>query len=173
MVAPRSSRPVPVRDVLRLAVPELGARMLEATIRREWTRTVGQELARRSQPGELRAGTLTVIVDNSPWLQELTLRSGELLQAVRARHGDAVTALRLSLGALAPAAEPATRRRSEPSVELSDEEVRTVEDTAAPLPDPGLRASLRRLLTKDVMARRRRESNRRRDHAAATDREDP
>jgi hypothetical protein len=158
MAPPESRRPVPVREVLRQAVPGLATRMLEATIREEWAQTVGPGLARRSQPGELRAGILTVIADNSPWLQEMTLRSAELLRALQSRHGATVTGLRFTLGRLAPPAPPAAGAGPGPRARLSDEETRAVEATAAPLPDPALRASLRRLLTKDLIARRRRES---------------
>jgi predicted nucleic acid-binding Zn ribbon protein len=39
-----------------------------------------------------------VIVDNSPWLQELTLREGELLARLQARYGTAaIKALHLRL----------------------------------------------------------------------------
>ena len=95
-----------VGDVLVAALPELADRMLEETIRKEWRLTAGEELARRSRPAELRAGTLTVVVDNSPWLQELTMRSELLLRALRARYGTAVGALRFALGEVGDRPEP-------------------------------------------------------------------
>lgn len=147
--------PVRVGDVLAAAVPELGERMLEETIRKEWRLTAGAELARRSQPGELRAGTLTVLVDNSPWLQEMTLRSAELLRALQSRYGTAVSALRFTLGQLASRPEPPARRRAQPAARLTEAEAREVEAAGAQLSDPTLAAALRRLLTKDLIARRR------------------
>src|SRR5262245_58460438 len=158
MNARPTSAPVAIRDVLCLAVPGLSTRMLETTIRTEWARTVGADVARRSRPGELQGATLTVVVDNSPWLHELTLRSAELLQAVQARHGAAVTALRFTLGTLEQTTGPVLRKRSEPTATLDPDEMRAVETAAAPLPDPVLRASLRRLLAKDLIARRQRGS---------------
>lgn len=144
-----------VGDVLVAAVPELADRMLEETIRREWRLTAGTDLARRSRPAELRAGTLTVVVDNSPWLQELTMRSEPLLRALQSRYGTAVSALRFALGEVGGRPEPvAARPRSEPEPELTDEEAGHVETVSAPLRDPTLAAALRRLLTKDVIARR-------------------
>jgi hypothetical protein len=147
--------PVRVGEVLAAAVPELGERMLEETIRKEWRQTAGAELARRSQPGELRAGTLTVLVDNSPWLQELTLRSAELLAALRGRYGAGVSAVRFALGRLVKEADaPAPRRRAEAAPRLTEAETREVEEAGAQLSDPDLAAALKRLLTKELIARR-------------------
>ncbi len=146
--------PVRVSDVLAAAVPELGERMLEETIRKEWRLTAGAELARRSQPGELRAGTLTVLVDNSPWLQEMTMRSAELLRALHSRYGKAVSGLRFALGQLASRPESPAHRRAEPAPRLTESEEREVEAAGAQLKDPTLAAALRRLLTKDLIARR-------------------
>ena len=113
-----SSRRFPVRvgDLLIAAVPALEERLLAERIRSGWREAVGPELARRTRPGGLRAGTLTVMVDNSPWLQELSMRSAEVLESVRARFGPAVTALRLSLSDPVPVAtRPASRRATPPA----------------------------------------------------------
>src|SRR3972149_3307078 len=90
--------PVRVGNLLTAAVPALAERMLEEAIRREWGQTAGPEAARRSRPAALRQGTLEVSVDNSPWLQELTLRSAAIVAALRKRHGSAVTGVRFALG---------------------------------------------------------------------------
>src|SRR5947207_956395 len=71
--------PVRVGNLLTAAVPALAERMLERAICREWAQTAGPEAARRTRPGALRQGTLEVSVDNSPWLQELTLRSAAIV----------------------------------------------------------------------------------------------
>ena len=104
----RFSFPVRVGTMLTSALPALEERLLAERIRQGWRAAVGAELAHRTRPGDLRAGTLTVMVDNSPWLQELSMRSAEVLEAVRARFGPTVTALRLSLAGPAPA--PETKR---------------------------------------------------------------
>lgn len=152
----RSSSPQRVAELLTAAVPALSGRLLEETIRREWAQVAPANLWRRSEPGELRGGTLEVRVDNSPWLQEVSLRSGELLAALAARYGPRVNALRLRLGAVqhpdpAPRAEAPDAR---PIPRLSAEEAREVDALAATLPDPDLARALRRLLTKDRLARR-------------------
>lgn len=100
MTRPRISTPTPVGALLTAAVPALAEPLLALDLRRAWADLVGADISRRSRPGDLRGGTLTVTVDNSPWLQELTLREGELLARLQARYGtDAIKALRLTLGA--------------------------------------------------------------------------
>ena len=150
------SRPSRVRDLLVAAIPGLSDRMLETTIQRGWASIAGPELARRSRPGELRGGTLTVTVDNSPWLHEMTLRSRDLLARLQARHGKAVSALRFSLGALPASAPRSARPAPSRPDRLTAEEARSVDAIAAPVTDPALAVSVRRLLTKDLIARRRR-----------------
>jgi hypothetical protein len=155
MASAKISRPIHVGDVLTAAVPGLRDRMLEESIRSGWRDTVGHDLARRSRPGEVRTGVLNIIVDNSPWLHEMTLRSDALLGALKSRHGAAVTSLRFSLGEAPAPRPPATRHRPSPPARLSAEEEHSIETIAASVADPALAASLRRLMTKDLIARRR------------------
>jgi hypothetical protein len=155
MNAPALSNPVRVRDVLDAAVPQLREHMLEENVRRDWTRVVGAELSGRSRPGQLRAGSLEVTVDNSPWLRELTLRSGEVLAALQQRYSSAITSLRFTLGTVTTAPPRATTRsRPSPPPPLGADEARLVDQMVAPVNDPALAASLRRLLTKDLLGRR-------------------
>ena len=173
MVAPERSSPVRVRDVLVAALPELRDRLQEETIRKEWSRLVGPELGTRSRPGRLKAGVLEVTVDNSPGLHEMTLRSGELLVSLQTRFGSTVTSLRLAIGTVpAGGAPPSARPRPETQARLSHEETSRVEAMVASLPDPMLAGSLRRLLTKDLLARRRHGSSRRREDVPPAERED-
>jgi hypothetical protein len=149
--------PVRVGNLLTAAVPALAERMLEDAIRREWAQTAGPEAARRSRPGALRQGTLEVSVDNSPWLQELTLRSAAIVAALRKRHGSAVIGVRFALGTgrgdADAAARPARAGTEAPQRCLTVEEARLVDAAAGQVPDPALASSLKRLLTKDLLAR--------------------
>ena len=98
MTRPRASTPTPVGALLTAALPALAEPLLAMAVRRDWPSVVGAAISRRSQPGDLRGGTLTVSVDNSPWLQELTLRGPELLSRLQARYGaGSIKALQLTL----------------------------------------------------------------------------
>ena len=98
----RTSTPTPVGALLAAALPPLADTLLAFAVRREWPNLVGPEISRRAQPGDLRAGTLTVVVENSPWLLEMTLREGELLSRLQKRYGaESVRALRFTLGTAA------------------------------------------------------------------------
>ena len=159
--------------MLVAALPELRDRLLEETIRKDWSQLAGPELGRRSGPGRLKAGVLDVTVDNSPWLHEMTLRSGELLAGLQARFGSVVASLRLALGVVPAGVDPPKAdRRPEARARLSHEEAEVVEAMVASLPDPALAGSLRRLLTKDLLARRRPDSSSRREDSRPAERED-
>lgn len=149
-----SGTPSPVESLLGAAVPQFAERLLEARIRREWRDLVGHQIARRCLPGELRSGTLTLIVDNSPWLQELALREPELLNRLASRYGpDTVRSLRPTLGALPPEPvarlpERAVRSKRRPTAE----EMRMIDAAVTLIADRELRDSARRLLAKACVA---------------------
>ena len=165
--------PVRVGDVLLAALPDLRDHMLEETIRKDWGRVAGPEFSRRSWPTGLRLGVLDVSADNSPWLHELTLRSSDLLARLQSRYGAAVTSLRFTLGTVATGSSPRVReRRPEPPAHLGPEDTRVLDAMVAPVGDPALAASLRRLLAKDLLARRPRGAGRRLDDSPPPDRED-
>jgi len=154
----RSGRsPVRVGNLLTKAVPALAERLLEEAIRREWPQAVGLDAARRSRPMGLRQGTLEVSVDNSPWLQELTLRSAAIAATLQERHGAAVSGVRFVLATQPPGAvsakKPDRSKTGVPPRQLSAEEARQVDDAARHLADHGLATAFRRLLTKDLLAR--------------------
>src|SRR5262245_53656044 len=88
-----------VADLVASALPQLSDRLVEIRIRAHWGALVGPDMARRTQPGRLEHGCLTVTVDNSPWLQELTLRQAELTSRL-ADQVPEVQRLRLVLGTL-------------------------------------------------------------------------
>jgi hypothetical protein len=129
------------------AVPQPEDRLLVQRLRRTWASLVGAEMARRAQPQALVNGCLQIVVDNSPWLHELTLRAPDLAARLGAEY-PAVRSVRFSLGASSteeptPAARPAPR----PS-RLTDDDRRAIDAAAAAISDPGLAAGARRLLAR-------------------------
>jgi hypothetical protein len=141
--------------VLLAALPELGDHMLQETVRKDWSSLVGPGISRRSQPGALKQGVLDVTVDNSPWLHELTLRSGELLARLQARHGSAIRSLRFTLGPVAAAPTPASSgpRRTDDESALGPADAHVVESMISAVNDLEVAASIRRVLTRDILER--------------------
>ena len=144
-------KPAPraVGELLLSALPQISDRLTHLRIRQSWGALVGRDLARRSRPDGLVGGTLRVVVDNSPWLHELTLREAELAAKVRARFPE-VQALRFTLGALE--ADPTSARETRPRpVPLTAADHADIDATTATITDEGVADAARRLL---VTARR-------------------
>ncbi len=129
------------------AMPQLEDRLLVQRLRRAWVALVGADMARRAQPQALVNGCLQIVVDNSPWLHELTLRAPDLAARLGAEY-PAVRSIRFSLGAPpveepTPAARPAAR-----PPRLTDDDRRAIDAAAAAISDPALAAGARRLLAR-------------------------
>jgi hypothetical protein len=139
--------PRAVGELLVNALPQLEDRLLVQRLRRTWAGLVGADVARRSRPLALVNGCLQVVVDNSPWLQELTLRAPDLTARLGAEC-PAVRSVRFSLGT-PPVEEPTPAARPAPRpARLTDDDRRTIDAAAAAISDPVLAAGARRLLAR-------------------------
>jgi predicted nucleic acid-binding Zn ribbon protein len=137
--------PRAVSDLIADAVPQLSDRLAELRIKSGWASIVGADVARRTQPTALSGGCLTITVDNSPWLHELTLRGEELTTRVAAGF-PIVRSLRFVPGAVAtPTPVPGSERRR--PVPLGREDVHDIEAATSAITDSTLAAAARRLLT--------------------------
>src|SRR5688572_24830762 len=141
------SFPRAIADLLPAALPQLGDRLAEHRLVRTWAALVGADVARRTRPGAVVAGTLTVVVDNSPWLAELTLRADDLRARIAAQFPE-VQALRFTLGTLEPAADAATAPRTRPAQALTPADRAEIDAATAAIGDPQLAEAARRLMTK-------------------------
>ena len=142
-----SGRPRAIGDILPDALPQLAGRMAEVRMRQTWDAVVGPAVARRARPGPLVEGCLTVVVDNSPWLHELSLRQPEVLGMIR-RQCPAVRALRLTIGPLPAAGSDPAVARSARLTPLSEHDRHEIEEATAIISDTALAAAARRLLTR-------------------------
>jgi predicted nucleic acid-binding Zn ribbon protein len=143
----RSGPPRAVGELLLSALPQLEDRLLVARMRRTWGALVGPDVARRAQPQALVNGCLTIVVDNSPWLHELTLRAPDLTERLQAQF-PAIRSLRFSLGAAAAEEAAAQARPAPRRPRLTDDDTRAIDAAAAAISDPALAASARRLLAR-------------------------
>jgi hypothetical protein len=146
IAAMNGTGPRVLAELLVSAVPDLRDRLLADRLRRSWRTVVGPDIARRSQPRGLVNGCLTIAVDNSPWLHELTLRSEELAARLGERFAE-VRTLRFVLGGVEAEAAAAPERRPRPRA-LQPDDVRAIDDAVGEIRDPALRDSARRLLTR-------------------------
>ena len=141
------SRPVrAIRDLLLEAIPQLGDRLVEHRLRTSWSTVVGPEIARRSQPQGLVDGCLGIVVDNSPWLHELTLRQTELATRIRT-VAPSVRTVRIRLGS--PNVDPVPVEARPPrALPLTASDLRDIDDAASVIGDATLAAAARRLMTR-------------------------
>ena len=144
----KRSAPSAIGEILPRAVPGLADYLVEQDIKREWRRLVGPDVARRCQPGALAGECLQVIVDNSPWLQEMTLMTPEVLAKLSARFGNRVRSLRVTLGTVAGGKAREPRPHAARSERLASADRSVIDEMLAGVPDPSLADSMRRLLVK-------------------------
>ena len=142
----KSGTPRILAEVLVSALPQLSDRLSEYRIQRAWTALVGPDMARRTRPRSLANGCLHVVVDNSPWLHELTLRAADLTERLRAEI-PAVRSLRFTLGTLETEPRPRPERRERRSMALTEDDRREIDEAASAISDPALADAARRLLT--------------------------
>jgi hypothetical protein len=145
------SMPRAVGDLLTDAVPQLADRLAEFRLHRSWVAVVGPDIARRTRPGSLVEGCLTILVDNSPWLHELNLRQPELLARIRARC-DSVRVLRLTVGSLGVDPQAPVTHERRPAPALSERDRREIEEATATISDATLAATAQRLLARARLA---------------------
>jgi hypothetical protein len=141
--------PRAVGELVLGALPQISDRLILLRIRQSWGALVGRDVAKRSRPDGVTAGTLRVVVDNSPWLHEMTLRETELAAAVRTRFPE-IQGLRFTLGTVET--ESAVQAPRPPrAVPLTAADHADIDAATAAIADPSVADAARHLL---VTARR-------------------
>ncbi len=132
----------------------LASKLKEYRLFGQWERAVGAVIARHAQPSAIRGKKLTVTVDSSAWMQQLSLLRPEIISKVNACLGeDAVDAITLRIGELDV---PVVHREEykPPTGTLDAEEQRKVESYVAAIADPEVRESFRRMIEKDLLSKK-------------------
>lgn len=123
----------------------LAAKLEEHRIIAAWPEIAGPQIAAHAAATEIRAHTLRVAVDSSPWLHELSLLKPVLLSKLERFAGR-----RLVHDVLFVIGEVPSRHSGEPKARtpriLSAEEEAQIAEAVASLNDPELRAAAERLL---------------------------
>lgn len=127
----------------------LGVSVANVVIHRVWPEVVGEEVARRSQPGMLKNGRLQVTVVDAVWLQQLTMLKPRILASLGSHLGTRIVRdIFFTVGTLAfPVTRPkraAPRKRDG----LSPQMEQHVQEILRPVQDEECRKVLGRILTK-------------------------
>ena len=141
----------PMQKALEVTLHQLGLDVGMATVlvHRVWSHVVGEEVARRSQPGLLRNGRLQVTVADAVWLQQLTMLKPAILKSLESHLGSrAVRDIFFVLGAWPTATarpEPTSRGQGDPRSPEFEERLTQV---LQPIQDSECREVLARILRK-------------------------
>src|SRR5512134_3799317 len=129
-----------------------GAKLKEYRVFGLWAKAVGPGIARHSQPASIRGRRLTVIVDSSAWMQQLSMLKPEIIAKVNDRLGpDGIEGITLKLGELEGPGGPPEEAGQALSAPLDSAEQKRIEEYLAGIVDPEARAALRQVIEKDLV----------------------
>ena len=145
---PKMPRPAAVADLLAKIFQgkPAGKRLKEGNIWLVWETAVGAQIAAQAKPAGFRDGVLTVAVASAPWMQQLSYLKKEIIAKLNKRlDEELVKDIFLRAGRIEEPAVPLAAKRT--ARDLSLEEKQRIEERAAAIADPGLRAVFADLLT--------------------------
>jgi len=148
----RMPHPRPVADLLAEALRGKPAerRLKEGRIWLFWDEAVGERIAARARPVAFRDGTLTVVVANAPWMQQLNFLKGGIVERLNALLGSPVVRdIYLKAGTVEVPAE-APPEQHPPGRQLTRAEQNFVATEAEAIEDPELREIISRLMAKHL-----------------------
>jgi hypothetical protein len=128
-----------------------GTKLKQYRIYGVWEKAVGKGIARHARPAGMRGKKLTVLVDSSAWMQQLSMLKPEIVGKVNQRLGEeAVESITLKLGEFEPSSVQRDEYRPAAGV-LGPEEQTRIDKCVAEISDPQTRESLRHLMEKDFL----------------------
>jgi hypothetical protein len=132
-----------------------GAKLKEYRVFSLWQKAVGPGIARHAQPASIRGKRLTVMVDSSAWMQQLSLLKPEILNRVNDRLGpDGIESITLKFGELERADEHP--EEFQPAAgKLEAGELKRIEECIAGIKDPQTRDALKQVMEKDLLSKKR------------------
>ncbi len=145
-------RPATLTDLLNSVFHgfPMEKRLKEGKIWQVWDAAVGVQIAGRARPVSFRDGTLTVAVNSSPWMQQLTFLKRGIMEKLNGLLGEELIReiyLKAGKPERCVCATPRVRPAKRP---LSAVERQRVSQCTVPVDDPELRASLEDLIVKHL-----------------------
>jgi predicted nucleic acid-binding Zn ribbon protein len=95
-----SAKPAPLGDIVKSVFERLeaGKTLTKEDVEARWKEIAGNA-SRHTYPASLRKSTLTVLVDSSAWLQEMTMRKRILLKQLKTAFGkDKISGIHFRIG---------------------------------------------------------------------------
>ena len=90
-----------IEDILKDVIKNIGpkGRLTEEEVAFLWGEAAGEKAARHSRPVAFKKAVLTVIVDGSSWLYELTTKKREIIKKLEGKFaGKTIKEIRLRIG---------------------------------------------------------------------------
>lgn len=130
------------------------SRLKEYRVLGMWDRCVGTSIAAHAQPAMIRGKKLTVIVDSSAWMQQLSLLRPEIVEKLNQRLGEkSVEGITLKLGEVkSPGA--GSERKISAQRSLNAEERKRIDELVQGIGDQDVREKLKHLIEKDLRSKK-------------------
>jgi len=149
-------KPISIGDILSKVMEDRGLGMggVLAALQKVWPSAVGEGIAAHAWPEMLKAGRLTVTVDNNAWMNQLSMLSPGIIDKINGSlKQEAVLTLHFRLGKIniKKAVDAAPRPQFR---ELTDEETAAIDKAVRPIGDETLREGGRKLLSKACRRKR-------------------
>lgn len=145
-------RPLAVADILDAALggTPAGKRLREGRIWLVWEAAVGSLIAAKARPVSFRDGTLTLAVSGAPWMQQLTFLKKQIADNVNSRLGE-IMIRDIHLKASQPPSLPSQPESgTDRGRELTEKEMRRIEEETADVSDPELREAFARIMAREM-----------------------
>jgi len=111
-------------------------------IKDQWTNLVGLTIALHTSPDIVKGKTIFILVDTPQWMHHLSFYKQEILEKLKDYK---IENIRFKLGRIP---ERADVKQEIPTISLSDEDFRYIEDTIKDIRDDELKEKFRKLLRK-------------------------
>ncbi len=137
-----------------LASHGLTTRLKEYRVVGRWEKIVGKVIARHAQPSSLRGKKLSVAVDSSAWMQQLSLLKPDLIEKLN--HGlgaGSIQDITFKMGNIVRDEKPSLKHASPPLLNKDARE--NIEHYVHDIKDLDVKETLRRLIEKDLLSKRK------------------
>ncbi len=133
----------PLNKVLDKLIKDVGIEggVAIAAVRRQWNSIVGDAIASHTCPDTVKGKVLTIIVDTPQWMHHLSFFKGEISEKLDRFD---IRDVRFRIGRL-----PVTKNNNSPEIakDLSESEMRYLDNTVRTIKDKDLQEKLRKLIS--------------------------